>query len=115
MSKDVPPRILHLHSTFAAGGKELRSVRLINAFGTRVHHAIVSAEPEETGAAQHIAHGSRVTYPKDFPALKGKPLPGRLPYVEARRTLLARADVRAAVEAVGRLEPPGIHAGVGID
>lgn len=47
--------------------------------------------------------------------LGSEPLPGRLPFVEARRTLLARADVRAAVEAVGRLEPPGIHAGVGID
>ena len=27
------PRILHLHSSFDAGGKELRCVRLINAFG----------------------------------------------------------------------------------
>ena len=37
------PRVLHLHSTFAAGGKELRSVQLINAFGSKLRHAIVSA------------------------------------------------------------------------
>ena len=35
------PRVLHLHSTFAAGGKELRSVQLINAFGSKLRHAIV--------------------------------------------------------------------------
>lgn len=71
-------RILHLHSTFAAGGKELRSVRLINAFGPKVSHAIVSAEPDRMEAAQHILRQIPVTYPRDFPALKGKPTPGRL-------------------------------------
>ncbi|MBM0168953.1 glycosyltransferase family 4 protein [Altererythrobacter sp. C41] len=71
-------RILHLHSTFAAGGKELRSVRLINAFGPKVSHTIVSAEPERMEAAQHILRQIPVTYPRDFPALKGKPTPGRL-------------------------------------
>ena len=39
------PRILHLHSTFDAGGKELRCVRLINAFGSDAEHAIVSGDP----------------------------------------------------------------------
>lgn len=71
-------RILHLHSTFAAGGKELRSVRLINAFGPKVSHTIVSAEPERMEAGQHILRQIPVTYPRDFPALKGKPTPGRL-------------------------------------
>lgn len=71
-------RILHLHSTFAAGGKELRSVRLINAFGPKVSHTIVSAEPERMEAAQHILRQIPITYPRDFPALKGKPTPGRL-------------------------------------
>jgi len=71
-------RILHLHSTFAAGGKELRSVRLINAFGPNVSHTIVSAEPERMEAAQHILRQIPVIYPRDFPALKGKPTPGRL-------------------------------------
>lgn len=72
------PRILHLHSTFAAGGKELRCVRLINAFGPKVAHSIVSAEPERMDAAAGIARGIKVDYPRDFPPLKGRPTPGRL-------------------------------------
>lgn len=72
------PRILHLHSTFAAGGKELRCVRLINAFGPKVAHTIVSAEPERMEAAQHVSRQIPVAYPKDFPSLVGKPTPGRL-------------------------------------
>lgn len=72
------PRILHLHSTFAAGGKELRSVRLINAFGPGLAHAIVSAEPGELGAASHISRGISVAYPQDFPSLLGWPTLGRL-------------------------------------
>lgn len=71
-------RVLHLHSSFAAGGKELRSVRLINAFGPKISHAIVSAEPERMEAAQHILRQIPVTYPRDFPSLTGKPTPGRL-------------------------------------
>lgn len=72
------PRILHLHSTFSAGGKELRCVRLINAFAAGAQHAIVSGVPEHMEAAQHIAHGISVTYPRNFPTLRGKPTPGRL-------------------------------------
>lgn len=72
------PRVLHLHSTFAAGGKELRSVRLINAFGPRLAHAIVSAEPERLDAATQISRGITVSYPKDFPSLVGWPTLGRL-------------------------------------
>jgi glycosyltransferase involved in cell wall biosynthesis len=72
------PKFLHLHSTFAAGGKELRAVRLINAFGPGVEHTIVSAEPGEMEAAAHIRRDIPVAYAKDFPSLKGKPWPGRL-------------------------------------
>lgn len=72
------PRILHLHSTFSAGGKELRCVRLINAFGQRLQHTIVSGVPEHMEAAQHIDRGISVSYPKDFPSLRGRPTPGRL-------------------------------------
>jgi glycosyltransferase involved in cell wall biosynthesis len=71
-------RILHLHSSFHPGGKELRAAKLINAFGKGIEHVIVSAEPEALGAAGAIAAGITVGYPRDFPALKGKPLPGRL-------------------------------------
>ena len=71
------PRILHLHSTFDAGGKELRCVRLINAFGRDATHAIVSGDPERRSAAARLGKGAAVSWPK-FPSLKGKPLPGRL-------------------------------------
>ena len=71
------PRILHLHSTFDAGGKELRCVRLINAFGSDAEHAIVSGDPARRSAAALIGKDARVSWPK-FPSLVGKPLPGRL-------------------------------------
>lgn len=71
-------RVLHLHSSFSAGGKELRCARLINAFGPGVAHTVVSAEPGALGAATAIDPGCRVDYPDDFPSLTGKPLPGRL-------------------------------------
>ena len=72
------PHVLHLHSTFAPGGKELRTVQLINGFGPALRHTIVSAEPEETGAAARIDRGIAVTLQPEFPSLKGLPMPGRL-------------------------------------
>ena len=70
--------ILHLHSSFNAGGKELRAAQLINAFGPGVAHSIVSAVPGAIGAASAIDDSIPVDYPDNFPALSGKPLPGRL-------------------------------------
>jgi len=72
------PHILHIHSTFSPGGKELRCVQLINAFGAKARHTIVSAEPDQLGAAKRIRPGIAVTLQPDFPALKGLPTPGRL-------------------------------------
>ena len=72
------PRILHLHSTFSAGGKELRCARLINAFGPGVRHDIVSAMPDRLEAAAHISKAIPVGYPADFPPLAGRPTLGRL-------------------------------------
>ena len=69
---------LHLHSSFGAGGKELRAVRLINAFGPGVEHTIVSAQPEAMAAATAIDPRIGVACPGDFPALAGTPTPGRL-------------------------------------
>lgn len=65
--------ILHLHSSFGAGGKELRCVRLINAFGAGVSHDIVSAEPDNLAAGRGISQSIDVTYPSDFPELAGRP------------------------------------------
>ena len=81
---DLPPRILHLHSTFNAGGKELRSARLINAFGPKVHHGIVSSEEGAHGAAKAISPGMKVTFPADFPSLQGTPTPARLKSIAQR-------------------------------
>ena len=71
-------RILHLHSTFAAGGKELRAVRLMNAFGSGVEHSIVSAVPGALQAQNLLAKSVQAEFPDDFPALAGRPTPGRL-------------------------------------
>jgi L-malate glycosyltransferase len=71
-------RFLHLHSSFHAGGKELRAAGLINAFGPGIAHTIVSAQPEALGAASAIAPRISASYPADFPSLMGLPTPGRL-------------------------------------
>lgn len=71
-------RILHLHSTFNRGGKELRAARLINAFGPGIEHAIVSSQPEALSASDAIETRLQVRYPIDFPSLAGTPTPGRL-------------------------------------
>jgi len=72
------PRILHLHSSFNAGGKEVRCVRLINAFGASARHTIVSGEMGAMGAASGIAPGIDVTLAPEFPPLQGRPTPARL-------------------------------------
>jgi glycosyltransferase involved in cell wall biosynthesis len=72
------PHILHCHSTFAAGGKERRSVRLMNAWGPRLGHSVVSGQPEEMAAAALIDPAVPVDYPQGFPALSGRPTPARL-------------------------------------
>ncbi len=82
MSTPSLPKILHLHSTFDAGGKELRCVRLINAWEGAAEHAIVSGDPARRGAAQLLGPKARVKWPR-FPALTGKPWPGRLNKIAA--------------------------------
>ena len=72
------PHILHLQSTFAPGGKELRTVQLINAFGKKARHTIISAEPDRLGAADRIAKSVDIRLQPEFPSLKGRPTPGRL-------------------------------------
>ncbi len=71
-------RLLHLHSSFAAGGKELRAAKLMNAFGKGVEHVVVSAVPGEMAAAAAVGKHVRVSYPDDFPSLSGRPFPRRL-------------------------------------
>ena len=71
------PRILHLHSSFDKGGKELRSARLINAFGREFEHAIVSDDLERRSAAALLDPKLRIVWAR-FPPLAGKPFPARL-------------------------------------
>lgn len=79
MSEGKPAlRFLHLHSSFDAGGKELRCVRLINAFGSKIEHAIVSAQPAALAAGDLISYQIPTDYPPDFPPLNGFPWFGRL-------------------------------------
>lgn len=75
--KKPAPRILHVHSTFDAGGKEVRCARLINAWGKDATHAIVSGDIDKRGAARLLSPAVNVSWPR-FPALQGNPTPGRL-------------------------------------
>lgn len=65
--------ILHLHSTFNLGGKEARAVRLMNAFGDRARHTIVSAMPDQLAARDAIAKGIKYEIAMDPPPLSGRP------------------------------------------
>lgn len=71
-------RLLHLHSSFAPGGKELRAAKLMNLFGPGIAHTVVSAVPGELGAAKAIDPAIEVTFPDTFPALAGTPTPARM-------------------------------------
>ena len=77
MSGPARLRLLHLHSTFSPGGKELRAAKLMNAFGPDVEHVVVSGVAGELGAASAVDPAVAVSYPDDFPALAGKPGPAR--------------------------------------
>lgn len=77
------PRLLHIHSSFDPGGKELRCARLIDAFGPEVEHTIVSAKEGALGARGAISYRIPVTYPKRFPPLTGRPSFGRLRRIAA--------------------------------
>ncbi len=70
-------RLLHIHSSFDPGGKELRCVQLINRWGPALAHSIVSATPGATGAARLIARGIPVLQ-LNLPGLSGWPGPRKL-------------------------------------
>ena len=69
----MPIHILHLHSTFNLGGKEARAVRLMNAFGDKARHMIVSAMPDQLAARDMIAKGIKYEIAQDPPPLSGRP------------------------------------------
>jgi glycosyltransferase involved in cell wall biosynthesis len=73
----VAVNILHVHSTFTLGGKEARAVRLMNAFGARVQHTIISTVAGALAARAAIADGVVAAFPDDHPPFIGKPSIGR--------------------------------------
>jgi hypothetical protein len=78
--------VLHLHSTFDAGGKERRSVALMNRFGNALDHSVVSAQPGALGA-RSLWRGLSVHFPLGFPSLAGKPACACRPWRAACRGL----------------------------
>ena len=66
------PHILHVHGSFNLGGKEARAVQLMNIWGDKARHSIVSADPDAMGARAAIDPGIAVDYP-DGPSFAGKP------------------------------------------
>ncbi|MBK5265416.1 MAG: glycosyltransferase [Alphaproteobacteria bacterium] len=67
-----PLRILHLHSSFSLGGKEVRAVRLMNVWGKRAAHTILSGVPDQLGARDAIEPGIDVAFPQGAPSLTGQ-------------------------------------------
>ncbi|MEG3182230.1 glycosyltransferase [Sphingomonas sp. LT1P40] len=86
----APLNILHLHSSFDLGGKEARAVRLMNAFGDRAKHVVVSGVPDAVSAREAIAPGIRYEIAQNPPPLTGKPSVARY---EAIAKYMARFDL----------------------
>ncbi len=114
---DRPINILHLHSSFDLGGKEARAVRLMNAFGGRARHTIVSGVPEQLGARAAIAPGIDYEIAQNPPPLTGSPSVARY---EAIARFMRRFDLVlsynwGAIDGVmarrvfGKGAPPLIH------
>src|SRR3546814_152255 len=79
---DGPPRLLHAHGSFSLGGKEARAVRLMNLWGDRARHSIVSAAPQLRSARDAIDPATPVDFPEP-PPLAGRPGLGRFRAIAA--------------------------------
>ncbi|QGP78540.1 glycosyltransferase [Sphingobium sp. CAP-1] len=66
------PHILHVHGSFSLGGKEARAVRLMNIWGDKARHSIVSADPAAMGARDAIDPAVDAEFPNG-PSFAGKP------------------------------------------
>lgn len=112
-----PIRILHLHSTFDLGGKEARAVRLMNAFGDRARHVIVSSMDGHYGARDQIETGVAYEIAQSPPPLTGKPLVKRYEaiarYMRGFDLVLSynwgAIDGSMARRVFGRGVPPLVH------
>lgn len=70
-------RILHLHGTFNLGGKEARTVQLMNIWGDRAHHSVLIGAAGTDNARNSLDPSISVDFPQDAPSLEGKPGPIR--------------------------------------
>ena len=112
-----PLNILHLHSTFSLGGKEARAVRLMNVFGDRARHTIVSGMEGQYGARDAIAPGIDYEIAQNAPPLTGRPSLARLEAISAymRRFDLVLTYNWGAIDGVmakrvaGKGVPPIVH------
>ena len=112
-----PISILHLHSTFDLGGKEARAVRLMNAFGDRARHTIVSGMEGRYGARARIAKGIKYEIAQNPPPLQGRPSVARYDAIARymRRFDLVLTYNWGAIDGVmarrvfGRGAPPVVH------
>ncbi len=86
----TPLNILHMHSSFNLGGKEARAVRLMNVFGDRARHTIVSGMPDQYSARDSIASGVNYEIAQNPPPLTGRPSVGRY---EAIAKFMRRFDL----------------------
>ncbi|WP_375427217.1 glycosyltransferase [uncultured Sphingomonas sp.] len=117
------PHILHLHSAFDLGGKEARAVRLMNVWGDRARHTIVSRVPTALGARAAIARGVRYEIAQDPPPLAGKPSVKRYEAIAGftRRFDLVLTYDWGAIDGVmarrvfGKGMPPVVHHEDGFD
>ncbi|MEP9401515.1 glycosyltransferase family 4 protein [Sphingomonas sp. VNH70] len=113
----APVRILHLHSSFAYGGKEARAIRLMHAWGDRAVHMIVSGVPERTEARAAIGRHIRYEIAQNPPPLTGKPSVARYEAIAAcmRRFDLVLTYNWGAIDGVmarrvfPRGTPPVVH------
>ncbi|WBH17062.1 glycosyltransferase family 4 protein [Sphingomonas radiodurans] len=112
-----PISILHLHSTFDLGGKEARAVRLMNAFGDRASHTVVSGMAGRHSARDRIDPHVKYEIAQDPPPLQGRPSVARY---EAIARYMRRFDLVltynwGAIDGVmarrvfGRGVPPVVH------
>ncbi|SER86693.1 glycosyltransferase [Sphingobium sp. YR768] len=83
------PHMLHVHGSFTLGGKEARAIRLMNIWGDKARHSIVSADAQALGARSAIDPSIDVDFPGG-PSFAGKPGPAR--YREIR-AFLKRFDL----------------------
>lgn len=109
--------ILHVHSSFDRGGKELRAARLMNAFGARARHTVLSSMPGALAARTAIEPGIDVALPDTGPPLTGRPSVARYQAIARymRRFDLVLTYNWGAIDAVlarrmfARELPPLVH------